>query len=135
MMLLMRYRLAFDTIGFCTFSFRFNQFMTESVHPFAEQMVGVLKEAGARSQRTTAETTLRYWSTKKYWQDIDQMHKLCADILDDRIANPNDENSDLLDAMINIADPQTGKKLSRQNVIYNMTTFLVSILTHRHSRY
>lgn len=125
-MLIVYHRLAFDTIGFCTFSFRFNQFMTENVHPFAEQMVDVLKEAGARSTRTSLETSMRYWSNKKYWEDINAMHKLCADVLDDRIQHPNETNLDLLDAMLNIEDPQTGKKLERQNVIYNMATFLIA---------
>lgn len=119
-------RLAFDTIGFCAFSYRFNEFYTDNVHPFARQMADVLTEAGKRTLRTAVENKLRFQSNQKYWSDIGEMHKLCQEVLDERVKNPKPEINDLLNVMLNTPDPVTGEKLDATNIKYQMATFLVS---------
>lgn len=121
-----RNRLAFDTIGFCAFGYRFNEFYTEKPHDFAQHMTDALIEGGKRGMRTRIETALHVQDTKKYWADIAAQHKLCDEIIQERIKNPDPNIHDMLNAMLNTADPETGEKLSLENVRYQMATFLVS---------
>lgn len=36
-------RLALDTIGLCAFGYRFNEFYSDHAHPFAQQLVNILR--------------------------------------------------------------------------------------------
>ena len=54
------------------------------------------------------------------------MWKLCDDLLAERIANPQPDAKDILNTMLNVTDPETGEKMSDENIRFNMVTFLVS---------
>lgn len=110
------YRLAFDTIGLCFFNYRFNDFYSENVHPFAHQMTEVLLEAAKRGNRSRLQTSMSIWSTAKMQENIDAMHKLCKEIIAERKAHPQPDVDDLLNTMLNAADPVTGEKLDDENV-------------------
>ncbi|KAF9641129.1 putative cytochrome p450 protein [Lasiodiplodia theobromae] len=118
--------LAFDTIGLCAFNYRFNDFYAEHMHPFANQMAAVLLESGKRANRTQMETKLRLWSNKQMQDNIHAMHKLCDDIVAERKANPDPGVNDLLNTMLNTADPVTGEKLDDENIRNQMVTFLIA---------
>lgn len=90
-------------------------------------MADALKEAGRRATRTQLENKLRFQANQKYWADIDSMHKLCEDVLQERVKNPRPEINDLLNVMLNTEDPVTHEKLDHQNIKFNMATFLVSL--------
>lgn len=119
-------RLAFDSIGLGAFNYRFNEFYTDNVHPFATQMSSVLIESGRRANTLGIMTTLRHWSTKEYYQNIASMHALCDDLVADRKRNPRPEVDDMLNVMLKTTDPVTGEKLSDENIRYQMATFLVA---------
>lgn len=118
--------MAFDTIGLCAFNYRFNSFYTENVHPYAAQMARTLLESGIRGSLPKLFNHMRIWSTRHYWEDIAAMHKLCDEIVADRRAHPQPDVNDLLDVMLNTADPVTGEKLSDENIRFQMATFLVT---------
>lgn len=59
------------------------------------------------------------------------MHKLCDEVLDQRIANPQPEINDLLNVMLSTEDPVTHEKLDGKNIKFQMATFLVSHLVFR----
>ncbi|KAL8822904.1 MAG: hypothetical protein Q9191_006369, partial [Dirinaria sp. TL-2023a] len=120
------YPLAFDSIGLAAFNYRFNEFYTDNVHPFATQMASVLIESGKRANTLSIMKTLRHWSTKEYFQNIASMHALCDDLVAERRRNPRPEVNDLLNVMLNTPDPVTGEKLSDENIRYQMATFLVA---------
>ena len=44
-------RLTLDTLALCAFSYRFNSFYHEEMHPYVKNMLRVLQESGARAQR------------------------------------------------------------------------------------
>lgn len=88
-------------------------------------MADALIEAGRRSKRTFVENKLRYFANQKYWNDIGEMHKLCDEIIDERINNPRPDINDLLNVMLHTEDPVSGQKLDRTNIRFNMATFLV----------
>jgi cytochrome P450/NADPH-cytochrome P450 reductase len=117
--------MAFDTIGLCAFSYRYNSFYLKDPHPFAQEMAEVLIEAGRRANRTSLETHFRIFSAEHTKQNIQNMWKLCDELVAERKAHPQPDSKDLLNTMINTADPETGEKLSNENIRFNMVTFLV----------
>lgn len=118
-------RLAFDAIALASFNHRFNNFYTEATHPFLTEMVDVLKEAGRRGNSSKIQTQMRFMSAARFDRNVDAMHKLCEDIVKERVANPRPEVNDLLNVMLNVKDPETGEKLDADNIIRQMNTFLV----------
>lgn len=120
-------RLAFDTIGLCAFSYRFNEFYTDHAHPFAQQMAEVLVESGKRVIRPNLVNDFVYRnSEKKRQENIRLMHELCDQIVADRKKNPQPDNKDLLNTMLNTTDKETGEGLSDENIRFQMATFLVA---------
>lgn len=70
-------RLAFDTIGLCAFSYRFNEFYTDNAHPFAQQMADVLVESGKRCTRPGLLNDYLYRNSERTRQEnIRKMHEL-----------------------------------------------------------
>ncbi|KAB8226940.1 cytochrome P450 [Aspergillus alliaceus] len=119
-------RLAFDTIGLCAFSYRFNEFYSEHMHLFAEQMGRVLLESGKRAFRLGVVNQVFAWSEQERQEDIHKMHAVADEIIADRKRNPQPENKDLLNTMLSVADPETGEKLSDENIRFNLVTFLIA---------
>lgn len=106
-------RLAFDAIALAAFNHRFNNFYTESTHHFLTEMVGVLREAGKRGMSSQLQTQMRFMSAAQFDRDIKSMHKLCDDIVKERIENPEPEVNDLLNVMLHTQDPETGRNWMR----------------------
>jgi cytochrome P450/NADPH-cytochrome P450 reductase len=118
--------LAFDVIGLCAFGFRFNNFYSEHSHPFVERMADVLLEAGRCSTRLDIENKLRIFAAAKFEDDIKQVHDLCDEIIRDRIEHPQPDAQDLLNPMLEGIDKETGEKMTKESVRFNMVTFLVA---------
>jgi cytochrome P450/NADPH-cytochrome P450 reductase len=119
------YRLAFDTIAYCGFSYRFNSFYRDDIHPFATQMADVLIEAGKRASRSSIGNYLRVFSAEETRKNIEAMWSLCDDLVAQRKRHPRPELHDILNTMLEAVDPETGERLSDENIRLNMVTFLV----------
>lgn len=119
-------RLAFDTIAFCSFSYRFNSFYSAKPHEFAQQMSDVLIYCGQRGSRTAIENYLRVFSAEESKHNVQAMWDVCDHLVADRKAHPQPDSKDLLNTMLFAADPDTGEKLSDENIRFNMCTFLVA---------
>lgn len=113
-------------IGLCAFGYRFNNFYSPEPHPFVTQMTDVLKESGKRANRLAIENKLRVFSAAQNVENVKAMHALCDEIIAERQKHPQPESNDLLNAMLNGKDPETGEKMTLENIRYNMVTFLVS---------
>ena len=113
--------MAFDTIGLCGYGFRFNEFYSEDVHPFARQMAESLLEAGKIATRTGLETKMRIFSAQQQQRNVEAMHRLCREMIEDRKAHPQPGRHDLLNVMMNEKDSVTGEKLDDQNIIYQVS--------------
>lgn len=120
-------RLAFDTIGLCAFSYRFNEFYSDHAHPFAHQMAEVLLESGKKVNRPKVQQYFYSKSEEERLENVRKMHELCDKIVSDRKLRPQPDNNDLLNTMLNAVDKETGEKLSDVNIRYQMATFLVSL--------
>ena len=86
------------------------------MHPFAHHMTEALTECTKRANRASIENSMRIWSAGKLHENIGAMHKLCDDLIAERKANPQPEINDLLNTMLNVADPITKEKLDDENV-------------------
>ena len=113
-------------IGLCAFGYRFNNFYSNSAHPFINQMVEVLVESGRRATRTSIENKLRVFAEAHRQDNVKKMHDLCDQIIADRIAHPQPDAKDLLNPMLEAVDKETGEKMTKESVRYNMVTFLVA---------
>lgn len=119
-------RLAFDTIGLCSFGYRFNDFYSDNVHPFATQMADVLKLSGRRSNRTDIQNTFHRWEEQERVDKVGKMHGLVQEIIKERKRRPQPDAKDLLNTMLFATDRETGETLGDENVANNMVTFLVA---------
>lgn len=120
-------RLTLDTIALCSFSYRFNSFYSESMHPFVDAMVEALQESGERGRRLPIQNRLMLSQQRRYAENIRVMHDVADRLIAHRKANPLPQGqSDILDTMLNATDPETGERLSDENVRYQMVTFLIA---------
>ncbi|CAE6503919.1 unnamed protein product [Rhizoctonia solani] len=118
-------KLAFDTIALCTFNYRLNSFYSEGEPPFVKAMMDFLIECNMRTRRPAFFKKLPTKSNAKFQADAEVMNKLAGQIVQERKQNPIDKK-DLLNAMLNGRDPQTGQGLSDENIQYQMLTFLIA---------
>ena len=118
-------RLTLDSIALCALDKRFNSFYKEQMHPFVGAMVGFLAESGRRDRRTRLGMMLSPAPERQYQADIALMRSIAAEVIAHRRANPVNKK-DLLNAMLYGKDPKTGQRLSDDNIMNNMLTFLIA---------
>ncbi|KAJ3032219.1 hypothetical protein HDV00_007954 [Rhizophlyctis rosea] len=118
-------RLTLDTIALCSFSYRFNSFYNDAMHPFVQGMVDVLLESGHRTRRLPIQQSLMVRTQRKFENDIGYLHELCDKIVKERQDHPTD-TKDLLNLMLNGRDKETGQGLTTENIRYQMVTFLIA---------
>jgi cytochrome P450 / NADPH-cytochrome P450 reductase len=120
-------RLTLDTIALCAFSYRFNSMYSEQMHPLVNAMVRLLAESGRRGKRIPIANRLLLRSQHQYDEDIRQVDEIADKLVADRRRHPLPEGQhDILDTMLDAADPQTGERLSAENVRYQLVTFLIA---------
>lgn len=120
-------RLTLDTIALSAFDYRFNSFYQNEMHPFVSAMVGALAESGSRARMPDQITRMMLLRNRRFEADIDLLHRVADQLVGERLADPRlGERGDLLDAMLTAVDKETGEKLSRENVRYQMVTFLIA---------
>jgi cytochrome P450 / NADPH-cytochrome P450 reductase len=118
-------RLTLDSIALCAMGKRFNSFYSKEMHPFVNAMIGFLLEGGRRTRRSRLEALLNPSYERNFQKDIQIMKKTAEEVVAERRANPTDKK-DLLNAVLFGKDPKTGEKLSEENMINNIITFLVA---------
>ncbi|KAK7432595.1 hypothetical protein QQZ08_000802 [Neonectria magnoliae] len=120
-------RLALDTLALCAMDFRFNSYYREDMHPFVEAMGSFLGECDNRQKRPAfAPNFLFRAANEKFFADIAVMRQQTADeVVESRKKNPS-ARKDLLSAMLDGRDPQTGEKLSDENITNQLITFLIA---------
>lgn len=118
-------KLTLDTIGLCGFDFRFNSFYKENQHPFIDSMLKGLNEAMEQSSRLPIADKLMIKRRKEFDQHVDFMKKLVDDIIQER-RKQDKTGDDLLSLMLHAEDPETGERLSDENIRYQIITFLIA---------
>ncbi|KAJ7234012.1 cytochrome P450 [Mycena haematopus] len=117
-------RLTFDTIAYCSMSYRMNSFYSDKPVPFVVAMGDFLVESDLRASRPRVLQAV-IGKNAKYQQDIKLMKDLANQIVAEREANPIDKK-DLLNTMLHSTDPVTGSKMSSDSISRNLITFLIA---------
>jgi cytochrome P450/NADPH-cytochrome P450 reductase len=118
-------RLTLDTIALCAFNYRFNSFYQVQMHPFVDAMFEALYESGQKSLKPKIVDKFMIKTNRRYRENIDTMHRIADELIQERKNHPNDVN-DLLNRMLNGRDPVTGQGLNDENIRFQMVTFLIA---------
>lgn len=120
-------RLTLDTIALCAFSYRFNSFYSDTMHPFVDAMVDALDEAGDRVNRLPLQNRLMVLHQRRFDESVQVMTEVADRLIQHRRTNPlPDGRSDVLTTMLEAADPVTGERLSDENIRNQLVTFLIA---------
>ncbi|MFB7334448.1 cytochrome P450 [Streptomyces adustus] len=124
-------RLTLETIARTGFGHDFASFERSRPHPFVTAMVGTLSHA-QRLNTVPAPLTplLLRRASRRNAADIAYLNRTVDDLVRARRAAHHDgeggDGGDLLDRMLRTAHPETGERLSAQNVRRQVVTFLVA---------
>lgn len=120
-------RLTLDTIGLCGFDYRFNSFSREEPHPFIDSMLVALQESIDRAVAVPMIHALKVGRRKRYEKHIENLKTIVDAVIAERKSEGGASDAkDLLSLMLTGADPATGKKLSDENIRYQIITFLIA---------
>ena len=118
--------LTLDTIGLCAFGYRFNSFYREQYHPFIDAMICAL-DATMKTRGLPKEDVLFWRRERRLRNNIRTMNELVDQIIRERRAGRDaDLRPDLLDAMLESEDRETGERLDDANIRYQIITFLIA---------
>ncbi|MER5598656.1 cytochrome P450 [Streptomyces sp. NPDC002265] len=124
-------RLTLETIARTGFGHDFDSFERSRPHPFVTAMVGTLAYA-QRLNTVPAPLTpvLLRGASRRNAADIAYLNRTVDDLVRARRAahghGEGADGGDLLDRMLRTAHPETGERLSAQNVRRQVVTFLVA---------
>ena len=118
-------RLDLETTTLCFYGRRLNG-LDGPEHPMIAAMDGATGEAILRPTRPRLVNWLFYQS--KFYRDTKAMRKYAAECLEHRRQHPTDRR-DLLAAMIDGKDPETGKGLDEQRILDEIVTMPIGSST------
>ena len=116
-------KLTLETIARTGFGHDFGSFERDRLHPFVTAMVGTLTYA-QRLNSVPSPALLRR-AGRRNEADIAYLHRTVDDLVRERRATGGGPG-DLLDRMLDTAHPETGERLSPENVRRQVITFLVA---------
>lgn len=121
-------RLTLDTIGLCAFSYRFNSFERHDLHPFVRSMLSILSSRQEMAMLSPLERVLHVRERRKLIEDYDLLISTADRLIQERKAEGEEgaKKHDLLNAMLNGVDKQTGTKLDDINIRAQVITFLIA---------
>ncbi|MFF1439157.1 cytochrome P450 [Streptomyces sp. NPDC058295] len=116
-------KLTLETIARTGFGHDFASFERTRPHPFVTAMVGTLTYA--QRLNTVPSPTLLRRATRRNEADIAYLNRTVDELVRAR-RDGGGGDGDLLDRMLDTAHPETGERLSAQNVRRQVVTFLVA---------
>ncbi|PWI10152.1 cytochrome P450 [Streptomyces sp. NWU339] len=119
-------RLTLETIARTGFGHDFGSFERSRPHPFVTAMVGTLAYAQRQNSVPTPLAPLLLRSaSRRNAADIVHLNRIVDDVVRARRAAGGGEG-DLLDRMLDTAHPESGERLSPENVRRQVITFLIA---------
>jgi unspecific monooxygenase len=120
-------KLTLETIARTGFGHDFGSFERSRPHPFVTAMVGTLSYAQRRNVVPPALAPLLLrGATKRNAADMAYLNRTVDDVVAARRAASDPGDGDLLDRMLEVAHPETGERLSAENIRRQVITFLVA---------
>ncbi|WP_327721067.1 cytochrome P450 [Streptomyces sp. NBC_00490] len=117
-------KLTLETIARTGFGHDFGSFERDRPHPFITAMVGTLTYA--QRLNTVPWPGLLREAGRRNEADIAYLNRTVDELVQERRAASGGGDGDLLDRMLETAHPETGERLSAQNVRRQVITFLVA---------
>ncbi|EAW17096.1 bifunctional cytochrome P450/NADPH--P450 reductase [Aspergillus fischeri NRRL 181] len=119
-------RLTLDTIALCSMGFRLNSFYnSETMHPFVQYMVDVLREADVQAMLPGIANSLRVTAQRRMSKNIEAMRSIAREIIQGR-RDKGESVDDLLNTLLSGRDPVTGEGMTDDSIIDNVITFLIA---------
>ncbi|MER6074678.1 cytochrome P450 [Streptomyces sp. NPDC001817] len=119
-------KLTLETIARTGFGHDFDSFERDRPHPFVTAMVGTLTYAQRlNSVPTPLAPLLLRTAARRNAADMAHLNRTVDDLVAERRGSGHGEG-DLLDRMLETAHPETGERLSAENVRKQVITFLVA---------
>ncbi|MFI6380777.1 cytochrome P450 [Streptomyces sp. NPDC050658] len=120
-------KLTLETISRTGFGHDFGSFERSRPHPFVTAMVGTLSYAQRRNvvPPALAPLVLRR-ASRRNAADMAYLNRTVDDVVAARRAAPGQGTGDLLDRMLEVAHPETGERLSAENIRRQVITFLIA---------
>ncbi|MFI2510440.1 cytochrome P450 [Streptomyces sp. NPDC018972] len=125
-------KLTLETIARTGFGHDFGSFERSRPHPFVTAMVGTLTHAQRlNSVPAPLSPMLLRRAGRRNAADIARLHRIVDEVVRSRRAGGGGDGSgggrgDLLDRMLETSHPETGERLSAENVRRQVITFLVA---------
>lgn len=117
-------KLTLETIARTGFGHDFDSFERDRLHPFVTAMVGTLTYA--QRLNTVPFPLLLRRAARRNEADIAYLNRTVDDLVQARRTTSGSGDGDLLDRMLETAHPETGERLSAENVRRQVITFLVA---------
>ncbi|MDQ1050499.1 cytochrome P450 [Streptomyces sp. V4I2] len=117
-------KLTLETIARTGFGHDFGSFERDRPHPFVTAMIGTLTYA--QRLNTVPFPQLLRRAARRNEADIAYLNRTVDDLVRARRTAGWDGGGDLLDRMLQTAHPETGERLSAENVRRQVITFLVA---------
>ncbi|MEV7322228.1 cytochrome P450 [Streptomyces sp. NPDC093970] len=119
-------KLTLETIARTGFGHDFGSFERDRPHPFVTAMIGTLTYAQRlNSVPSPLAPLLLRQASRRNAGDIDFLNRTVDDLVEER-REAGRGDGDLLDRMLETAHPETGERLSAENVRRQVITFLVA---------
>ncbi|MFE4964716.1 cytochrome P450 [Streptomyces sp. NPDC056660] len=119
-------KLTLETIARTGFGHDFGSFERDRPHPFVTAMIGTLTYAQRlNSVPSPLAPLLLRQAARRNAADIDHLNRTVDDLVAERRSTGRGDG-DLLDRMLETAHPETGERLSAENVRRQVITFLVA---------
>ncbi|GGO55001.1 hypothetical protein GCM10012286_66110 [Streptomyces lasiicapitis] len=121
-------KLTLETIARTGFGHDFGSFERTRPHPFVTAMVGTLTHAQRRNVMPPALAPLLLrGSERRNAADMAYLNRTVDEVVAARrAADASGARGDLLDRMLDVAHPETGERLSPENIRRQVITFLVA---------
>ncbi|WP_037664392.1 cytochrome P450 [Streptomyces aurantiacus] len=121
-------KLTLETIARTGFGHDFGSFRRDRPHPFVTAMVGTLSHAQRRNVMPPALAPLLLrGAERRNAADIAYLNRTVDEVVAARrAADASGARGDLLDRMLDVAHPDTGERLSPENIRRQVITFLVA---------
>ncbi|TQF65748.1 cytochrome P450 [Rhodococcus spelaei] len=120
-------KLTLETIGRIGFGYDFRSFSSPEPDPYAAAVMRTFAYAGRSTYRVPVhwiDRLVRHRAIVQNDADVAYIRSVVDDVIRARRANPDDQPDDLLALMLTTADPETGRRLSDENIRNQVITFL-----------
>jgi cytochrome P450/NADPH-cytochrome P450 reductase len=117
-----------DTISTCGFSYDLNTLSSDEEHPFVSDLWFCLKELQSNIKRGSIGKFFTPGKQRAFDEAVERMKEFGRTIIAENEKKGTDSSGklDIMKLMLTGTDSKTGKKMSNENIINNIITFMIA---------